>query len=431
MAVTELPEEVWYHVFEFLSPPDKLSVRSCCKFFKRVIDRPGLWRNSTVYLEKITSYKSHFWRTLGKRKTNSVVLLKASGVREWTELGCRLPWLASLTVQVCGNPESLGTLRCLNKLKRLEIRQCRCPSLAASLPSLLQLTHIGLCEVVCAPRTDIINAVSQLVNLTSLHYHESNKPIPKAALHKILRCLPNLKHLSLKMGANQSPLPCDYFCPAKANQISGEPVCGALGLSSLELLNYMDPMLSPVALQGLPSLKCLTVQYRGWTLDSSLCHLKTWLSMLPLLSELSISLGHRLGAYANSVPVTVQSLSLKGVVGELKALREMAQQVPDLLCLHLDLCCHERHSFIAEVPQLFPKLQSLKMRHHNVPETEFLQLAQMSHLKHIVVLDPHNLNPNSALTDLTHKLHIQTNYRVHVIHSSEPKDQNVCLCAYH
>ncbi|XP_017540206.1 uncharacterized protein im:7136021 [Pygocentrus nattereri] len=191
----------------------------------------------------------------------------------------------------------------------------------------------------------------------------------------------------------------------------------------------MDPMLSPVALQGLPSLKSLT-QYRGWTLDSSLCHLKTWLSMLPLLSELSISLGYQLGANANSVPGTVQSLSLKGMVGELKALREMAQQVPDLFYLHLDLCGHERHSFIAEVPQLFPKLQSLKMRHHSVPETEFLQLAQMSYLKHIMVLDAHNLSPNSALMDLAHKLHIQTNNRDHVIHSSEAKDRNVCFCAY-
>ncbi|XP_017569278.1 uncharacterized protein LOC108436992 isoform X2 [Pygocentrus nattereri] len=216
---------------------------------------------------------------------------------------------------------------------------------------------------------------------------------------------------------------------ASLTHYTGEPVCGALGLTSLELLNYMDPMLSPVALQGLPSLKSLTVQYRGWTLDSSLCHLKTWLSMLPLLSELSISLGYQLGAYANSVPGTVQSLSLKGVVGELKALWEMAQKVPDLLCLHLDLCCHERHSFIAEVPQLFPKLQILKIRHHNVPETEFLQLSQMSYLKCVEVLDPHNLSPNSALMDLTHKLHIQTNNRVHVIYSSEPKDRNVCFCA--
>ncbi|KAL6478109.1 hypothetical protein MHYP_G00139440 [Metynnis hypsauchen] len=95
---------------------------------------------------------------------------------------------------------------------------------------------------------------------------------------------------------------------------------------------------------------------------------------LTLDSLTHYTVGYQLGAYANSVPGTVQSLSLKGVVGELTAMREMAQQVPDVLCLHLDLCCHERHSFIAEVPQLFPKLQSLKMRHHNVPELSFFNL---------------------------------------------------------
>ncbi|XP_017569266.1 uncharacterized protein LOC108436984 [Pygocentrus nattereri] len=57
-----------------------------------------------------------------------------------------------------------------------------------------------------------------------------------------------------------------------------------------------------------------------------------------VVDKVATPLGYQLGAYANLVPGPVQSLSLKGVVGELKALREMAQQVPDLLCLYLDLC---------------------------------------------------------------------------------------------
>lgn len=147
------------------------------------------------------------------------MVLKAGGVKEWKELACRLPWLASLTIQLCRDPEALETLSSLKELKRLEIQQCCCPSLMASLKSLAQLTHISLCEV--APRTDIINGVSQLTNLTSLHYHERNKILPRASLHSILLRLPNLKHLSLKMEANQIPLPTDYFCPAEANHISG------------------------------------------------------------------------------------------------------------------------------------------------------------------------------------------------------------------
>ncbi|XP_072546612.1 uncharacterized protein [Salminus brasiliensis] len=430
MVDVGLPEEVWLCVFELLSPADKLSVRTSCRLFKRLIDRPAMWRNSTVCLEKMTSYKSHFWRTLGKRKISSAVMLKAGGMREWTELARRLPWLDSLTIRMCCDPAAFEGLGQFKKLKRLEIRHCRCPNLVGSLTPLLQLTHISFCEVVCAPGADVTNAVSQLTNLTSFYYHESNKPIPKAALHKLLRCLPNLKRLSLKMPTMQEPLPSDYFCPTKANWQPGELKCDTLGLTSLELLNYMDPILSPVALQSFSCLKGLTVQYRDWAPESCLCHLKTWMSTLPLLSELSISRGHPLGAYSNSVPRTVHSLSLKGVVAELKAVREMAQQLPDLLCLHLDLCCRERQNLLAEVPQLFPKVQTLKIRHHNVPETEFLHLAQMAHLKRLVVLDP-CLGPSSALTGLIYKLHLLTNSRVHVIHATEQKDRNNCLCAHH
>lgn len=217
-----LPEDVWLLVFQFLSPADKLSVRSSCRVFKRLIDRPTLWRNSTVCLDKVTSYKAHFWRTLGRRKISSVVVLKPGGVRDWTELSCRLPWLVSLTIHKCQDPKALETLSRFVELKRLEIRQCHCPSLACSLSAPPKLNHFSLCEVFSAPVMDAINAVSQLTNLVSLHYHESNKPIPKTALHNLLRCLPNLKRLSLKMGENQSPLPNDYFCFPKAKQMSGE-----------------------------------------------------------------------------------------------------------------------------------------------------------------------------------------------------------------
>lgn len=79
------------------------------------------------------------------------------------------------------------------------------------------------------------------------------------------------------------------YCFNLIGLISDGLQCSVPALISLELLNYMDPILSPVALQGLPSLKFLTVQYRDWSLKPQLCHLKTWLSKMPLLSELNIS----------------------------------------------------------------------------------------------------------------------------------------------
>jgi len=72
--------------------------------------------------------------------------------------------------------------------------------------------------------------------------------------------------------------------------------------------------------------------------------------------------GYPLGFYAKSIPRTVRHLSLMGVRADLKAVRIMAEQVPDLLHLHLDLCCHDICNIIKEIPQMFPKLQVLKVR---------------------------------------------------------------------
>ncbi|XP_060788973.1 uncharacterized protein im:7136021 isoform X2 [Neoarius graeffei] len=424
MAEWRLPEEVWVHVFDFLSTPDKLSVRSSCRFFMRLIDRPALWKNTRLYLENISSLTAHSWRTLSSRRSGSVVVLKAKG-KEWRQLAVRLPWVHSVTVAVCC-ATALNSLREFKSLTRLGLRRCVCPSLTP-LSALHQLSHLSLCEVVSAPTSDIIHALSQLTNLTSLHYHACSKPIPPAAFHHLLQRLPKLKHLSLKMGSNQGPISKDTLFLPQANHIP-DPQCRVPALTSLELLNYSDPILFPVALQGIPSLRLLTVQYRGWSVEPELCHLKTWLSTMPLLSELNISLGYELGAYANSVPATVHRLSLKGVMAEIKALRDLAQRVPDLLHLHLDLYFHKKQSLIAEIPWLFPKLQSLAIRYHKVPVEELLGLAQLSHLKYLVILDPIT-GPNSALTDLTQKMHIQTNYRVNVIHLPRSKVPNACLCA--
>ncbi len=66
--------------------------------------------------------------------------------------------------------------------------------------------------------------------------------------------------------------------------------------------------------------------------------------------------------YAESIPRTLQRLSLMGVKADLESVRIMGEQVPDLLHLHLDLCCHDICDVITEMPQIFPKLQILKVR---------------------------------------------------------------------
>lgn len=62
---------------------------------------------------------------------------------------------------------------------------------------------------------------------------------------------------------------------------------GGPALTSLELVNYPETMLSENALRGLTSLKSLTVRYRYLKIGVK-CRLQSWLSYLPQLESLEI-----------------------------------------------------------------------------------------------------------------------------------------------
>lgn len=427
MSAFQLTDEIWIHVFGFLSLRDKLSVRLSCTYFKRLVDHWTLWKDSVIVLQKVEIYNSHFWRTLRQRKTKSIVVHKANA-KALQHIATSLPWISSVTLAQCSDGRALSELGVLKHLERLIIRQCCCRSLTSSLLSLRQLTHLCLCEVQRASVSEISAAISQLVNLTSLQYHDDNNPISKPVLHGMLRRLPNLKHLSWSLGPKYGILPDDYFCPAKARGCPGESPDAEIGLRSLELLNYKDPCLSPDAFDALSSLTKLTVHYRLCIDNPKFCRLTKWLQGLHALSELDISLGFPLELYAESIPRTVQHLSLMGVKANLKAVRILAEQVPDLLQFHLDLCCHDICDVIKEMPQMFPKLQILKMRHQNIPASVFLHLQHLPQLQQLVILDA-PLGPSPTVLDLTQKFHDQTNKRIHVLHSNS-KDQTTCSCAF-
>ncbi|XP_036398841.1 uncharacterized protein im:7136021 [Megalops cyprinoides] len=431
VSAFHLPQEIWVQVFLYLSDHEKGNVRVSCKYFKRLIDHPSLWRNSVVVLKKIRACNDEFWTTMRRRKTSSVVVHKA-GLKDWEKLAASLPWLTAIIIEQCSDLATLETLQRFSNLKRLVIQSFQCPSdLGSVLSPLRQLTHLTLCELHSAPRAQLIGAVSQLTSLTSLFYHEGDKPIPRQVFQGMLASLPNLKQLSLKMGPVYGTLPDDYFClPSLNPKIAGREGHGKnhVGLTRLELLNYMDPMLSAVALEPLSSLQSLTVGYRDQAVEPSRCALSTWLSKLPSLTELTVIRGYPLRVYVCSLPRTLQSLSLLQVIMGPGDMRTMGERTPDLQHLHMDLCSYGSQSGLQELPLLLPELRMLKLRHCNMTEQEFVGLARLQHLERLVVLDAHP-GPSPALMEVIQKLQFKTNYRVQVIHSLVPRDPTACYCS--
>lgn len=212
MSVFLLPEEIWMHVFKYLSKSDRMEVRSCCKYFKRLVDHRSLWKDEIIVLRRIRSYNSNFWKTLRCRMLTAVVVVNPN-IKECKQIVTSLPWLRSVTIDLSNvDSDVLTNLSSLRELKRLVIRTChRSLALAKSLILLPQLEHLSVCRILNSVRSDIMTAISQLCNLTSLHYHEGLSPIPKKTFHALLKSLPKLKHLSLRMWTGHGSLPDDYL----------------------------------------------------------------------------------------------------------------------------------------------------------------------------------------------------------------------------
>nr|XP_046240329.1 uncharacterized protein LOC124056684 isoform X1 [Scatophagus argus]XP_046240330.1 uncharacterized protein LOC124056684 isoform X2 [Scatophagus argus] len=425
-----LPPEVWNHVFQYLSATDKFGVRASCKYFKKLVDHGSLWKDWSVVLGfQNGPYNSQFWTTLRRRKVTSVVMRSAKA-KDWRQLALSLPTLTTLVL----DPSSKASLDCLKDfphLKRLAIRNS-CTSLlldASTVCHPQQVTHLNLCDVKL-PTTALspfISAVSQFVNLTSLVCHKI--VIFEEAilmLRSILACLPKLKHLSLSVV---------HTLYASARRRPGclgvHGQAGAPSLSSLELIGCMEHSLPEDAMKLMPGLKSLAVFYRQAHQDMSerwpspACHLKTWLSDLPQLSTLVIVKGPPVKKYVTSIPATVTSLTLCVAGLSLQDMAAITMQVPNLLHLHIDPWPSHLGFHAAQIPQLFPKLRSLKLRHEHIPEKDFLALHQLQDLQYLEILDsrPH-------LSELTRKLQALTKHRLQVKISPHQRDVLSCCCPY-
>ncbi|KAM9354746.1 uncharacterized protein KZ484_012829 [Pholidichthys leucotaenia] len=426
--VLQLPAELWLHICDFLSWRDKLSMRLTCSHFKHLLDMSqSLWEGFSVVLQDISRYNRPFWRSLAQRHVGSVSL--RSGKRK--HLRELLTWLPALHALRLDNwrEGSIPELKLFRQLQRLSFTSCNVPLKTLDfLPPLGHvLTKLSICNVkFSCPATHLLASLSELSLLTSLQLHHDGS-VGVLPLRRILGHLKRLTHLSWTMITYRN-LPHDFFSPTHL------PGDGALQLLDLQLLNY-DATVTQEALQPLSRLRSLSV-FHLYSVPGLICHLQTWLKSLQQLSNLSIYGGHPLAVYADLLPSSLLSLTLC-VDMQPEDLQVASVRVPHLEHLTLEPWSSSS-TMVGVLPQLFPHLKTLRIRHHHVSDEDFLCLQQLQHLHTLEVVDSYHrpdpkdpslviFEPSPRLLRLISDLQKLTNHRVRVITSSQ-RDPLSCHC---
>uniref|UniRef100_A0A3Q3BCP6 F-box domain-containing protein n=1 Tax=Kryptolebias marmoratus TaxID=37003 RepID=A0A3Q3BCP6_KRYMA len=410
------PPEVWNHIFGYLSVSEKCSVRACCKYFKKLIDHWSLWKDWTVVLSYGNGpYSCRFWDTLRRRKVSSVVM-RSTKAKHWSVLSGTLPALSSVVVEALSpQSESFNLTSGFPHLTRLALRNVSLLLDANMGSKLHRLTHLSMCGVTVKPNSDLFLCLPYLRSLTSLVCHNADlfrKGV--RVVDTLVALLPELKHLSLSA---------KYTCP----QVGGPGLGTASSLSSLELIDCSTRPLPEDTLSAIPSLKSLSVFYKSSLQESlemsaGLASLRNWLGRLTKLSSLTVVKGLPVSSYVASIPAGVTSLALVVPGLSSKDLVAVATQVPNLLHLHIDPWPSHLGAHTARIPELFPKLRSLRLRQEHVPEEDFLCLHQLQDLQCLEILDR-----GRNLSGLIEKFQALTKHRVQVVTSSQ-RDMFVCPC---
>lgn len=424
----QLPAEVWLKVFSFLSWRDKLSMRCTCSYFRHLLDKSRpLWRGFSVVLQNLSRYNRSFWRSLAQRHVGNV-LLRSGKRKHLKQLHAWLPSLCGLRLDDW-REGGVDDLRLFRQLQRLSVTSCSIPlrNLDFLFPMSQQLTQLSLCNVqLTCSASHLLATVGQLTCLTSLLlHHDGSLRVP--SLSGVLAHLSELTHLSWTMITYRT-LPHDFFSPAHH---TGD---AALQLLDLQLLNY-DAVVTQETLQPLSRLRSLSV-FHLYSVPGPTCHLQTWLTSLPHLTNLSIHGGHPLASYADFLPTSLLSLTLC-VDLQPNDLRVVSARAPQLEHLHLEPWSSSS-DLIRLLPQLFPHLKTLRIRHQHVSDDDFLQLQRLRCLDTLEVLDSYYrpdpsdpsrviFEPSPRLLRLTSDLQRLTNHRVRVITSSHG-DLLSCHC---
>lgn len=262
--VPQLPPEVWVYVFSFLSLEERHTVRTCCRYTRKLIDHPSLWRDYTVVLSDLRRYTYGFWETLQQRKLTRVAVRHLRR-KEWRRLVKFLPSLTAIVFTDGGRlyrEKYLDNLSRFPELKDLGVRNATWdePMLGRSLTEQLQerLTHLSVCNVRLPCMVDFINTVSHLVNLRYLLFHQQGegygldtvRPVPRTVFHNLLLNLKKLKHLSWGMrGEPPEPLPDDYLSPPDPGH-PGQPVTFTC-LKSSDFTAFITDKLIDISIGGI------------------------------------------------------------------------------------------------------------------------------------------------------------------------------------
>ncbi|XP_029282322.1 uncharacterized protein LOC115004788 isoform X2 [Cottoperca gobio] len=426
MMLLQLPAELWLKVFSFLSWKDKLSVRLTCSHFRNLLDKSrSLWRGFSVVLRQFSRYNPPFWRSLAQRHVVGVSV--RSGKRKHLkQLSAWLPALEALRLDDW-REGGVDELRLFHQLQRLSVTSCSTPlkNVDFLFPLSQQLLQLSLCDVqLTCPASHLLAALSQLTRLTSLLlHHDGSLKVP--TLRGVLTHLRELKRLSWTMITYRT-LTQDFF-----SLLTGD---SALQLSHLQLLNY-DAVVSQEVLQPLSRLRSLSI-FHLYSVPGPTCHLQTWLKSLPQLRSLSVHGGHPLAMYADFLPSSLLSLTLC-VDLQPDDLQVVSLRAPHLEHLHLEPWSSSS-DLVRLLPQLFPHLKTLRIRHQHLSDSDFLCLQQLQRLHTLEVLDsfyrPDPIDPSwvvyqpsPRLLQLISELQKLTNHRVRVITSSL-RDPLSCHC---
>jgi len=219
-----VPEDVWIHVFSFLSTREKHAVRATCCYFRELVDMyPSLWRDFCVVLSRASRYDRGFWRTLGRRHVRTAVLRGGGGESEHLRRPLdALPAVTAVAVEGWSGPDPkrqrvlLDPLVRFSRLTSLAFHNCPGPLDVVPVLRLLapRLTRLSVCNVkLCSPAALFLATVATMRNLTRLRFHHDGaERVPLRAVHQLLGGLAGLQQLSWEMVSYRT-LPDNFFSP--------------------------------------------------------------------------------------------------------------------------------------------------------------------------------------------------------------------------